>query len=149
MKRSQVVLPLCAFLFAACAALVADDGAAHGRDGRAGGLHIQRCVSSLNLSATQSAAIQSTLTAGKTTLQADRQNMMTLHQKMQSDIAAGADKSVVGQDALDLSAARSKMETDAQTIRGQVIAQVPADQQPAFNACTASHTKGPMGEQPR
>jgi hypothetical protein len=144
MKRSQVVLPLFAFLFAASAALVADDGAAHGRDGRAGG-HIQRCVSSLNLSATQSAAIQSTLTAGKTTLQTDRQNMMSLHQKMQSDIAAGADKSVVGQDALDLSAARSKLQTDAETIRGQVIAQIPADQQPAFNACTASHTRGHMG----
>lgn len=142
MKLFHAVLFLVALALAFVpAALIADDNTSSGGHGRHGaGLHqTEKCLSTLNLSPALNASIQSSLTAGKATLQADGQSLRALHQKMESDIAAGADKSVVGQDTLNVDSARTKMKTDVQAIRDQVLAQLPADQQQAFNTCAAAH----------
>jgi predicted house-cleaning NTP pyrophosphatase (Maf/HAM1 superfamily) len=72
-------------------------------------------------------------------LTADGDALKTAHQKMEADIASGADKAVLGGDVLALDAARSKMKSDTQAIHDQVLAQLSTEQQTAFNACATAH----------
>ncbi len=137
MKRFHGSLPLIVLALAAAATARAGDGGPHGHPGP-GGFHMQRCLSSLDLPADQHAAIQSTLQEGHATLAADGEALKALHRKMDADIAAGADKAVLGQDALDQNAAHAKLKSDMQATHDQVMAQLSAEQQQAFAACTAA-----------
>jgi hypothetical protein len=134
-SRMLVVLGL-----AVAAAAAADQnapGAPHGR--MAYGHHqMEKCLSTLDLSAAQKASIDESVAAGKATLRADGDAMKAAHQKMEADLAAGADKSVLGQNALDQEAARAKTKADAQAIREQVLGQLSAEQAEQFNACSAA-----------
>ncbi|HWZ84776.1 MAG TPA: hypothetical protein VN032_01160 [Thermoanaerobaculia bacterium] len=146
MKPTQVTRSLALVLFAAAAAARADEGAA-GRHAQFGsGLHqMQQCLLSLDLPAAQLATIETGLSAGKATLKADGEAMKTAHQQMQTDLAAGAEKSVLGSDVLIADAARAKLKADSQTIRDQVLAQLSSDEQEKFNACATAHTPHHMG----
>jgi Spy/CpxP family protein refolding chaperone len=140
MKKFRASPPLVALAFAVAATAAAGESgtaAPHGRGGP-GHFQMQNCLSALNLPAEQHAAIQSILTEGKVTLGADRQALKSLHQKMQADIAGGADKAVLGQDVLDQDAARTKMKDDMKAIHDQVLAQLLPDQQATFNTCMAA-----------
>jgi len=115
-------------------------------DGNAAGAHhpmglrgLERCLGSAEISTAARGNAQAALTAGKDVLKADGAAMKAAHEKQQTDIANGADKSVVGQDAIDADAARTKLQTDAQTIHDQVFAALSPDEQSAVNACMASH----------
>lgn len=139
-SRTLVVLGL-----AVAAAAAADQNdPAHGPHGAmAGGMHhMQKCLSSLDLPAATAANIQNSLNAGKATLRADGQALGTAHKQMEADLAAGADKAVLGQDAINQDAARTKLKSDADAIHSQVLGQLSAEQLEQFNACTAAAKTG-------
>ncbi len=140
MKRFQGALPLIVLAFAVSKTAIAGENMTPGPHGWAGGglFHMEKCLSALGLPAEQDATVQSVLNTGKATLKADGEVLRTLHQKMQSDIADGADKSVLGQDVLDQDAARTKMKNDRLAIHDQVLAQLSTDQQQTFNGCMAA-----------
>ena len=100
---------------------------------------LERCLASADISTEARGNAQAALTAGKDVLKTDGAAMKAAHEKMQADIANGADKSVIGQDAIDANAARTKLQTDAQTIHDQVLAALSPDEQSAVTACMASH----------
>jgi len=99
---------------------------------------MEKCLSTLDLSPSQKASIDESLAAGKATLRIDGEAMKVAHQKMEADLASGADKSVLGQNAIDQDAARAKMKDDAQAMREQVLGQLSAEQVDQFNSCTAA-----------
>ncbi len=105
------------------------------------GMHLhglEKCLASADISTPARGNAQAALTAGRDVLKADGAAMKAAHERMQADIANGADKSVIGQDAIDADTARTKMHTDAQTIHDQVFAALSPDEQSAVNACMAS-----------
>ena len=121
------------------AAAAADQNATGAPHGRMGGHHpMEKCLSTLDLSAAQKASIDEALAAGKLTMRADGDAMKLVHQKMEADLAAGADKSVLGQNAIDQDAAKSKTKADAQAIHEQVLGQLSPEQVDQLNACTAA-----------
>jgi hypothetical protein len=99
---------------------------------------MEKCLSTLDLSAAQKASIDESLAAGKITLRTDGEAMKAARQKMEADLASGADKSVLGQNALDQEAARTKMKADAQSIHDQVLGQLSTEQVEQFNTCAAA-----------
>ena len=130
-------------LFVAAAA-AADQNApgGHGRMAYGGLRHVEKCVSNVSdLSASQKAAIDESLAAGRLTLKSNGEAMKALRQKMDADLAAGADKDVLGQNALDQEAARAKMKADIQSIHDQVLGQLSNEQLDQFNACAAARPR--------
>jgi hypothetical protein len=140
MKRFPGSRTLFLLGLAIAAAAAADQnapGAPHGR--MAYGHHqMEKCLSTLDLSAAQKASIDESFAAGKITLRTDGEAMKAAHQKMEADLASGADKSVLGQNALDQEAARTKMKADAQSIHEQVLGQLSSEQVEQFNTCAAA-----------
>lgn len=104
---------------------------------RAGGL--LRCLRGLDLSDTQKADIRTILDAAKSTLQADAQAIRAARQKLDADYTAGADKSVLGQDYINVRAAVKKFHDDGAAVKDQVLAQLTADQQTKAQACLDAH----------
>lgn len=141
MKRSPGLLTLALLGLGAAAAGLADDPSAAPPPRHAGGRRgaaIERCLSSLDLSADQRSAIQAILASGKPTIQADAEALRANHAQMESDLANGADKSTLGQNVLSQDAAKAKMKGDARALRDQVAAQLTPDQQGNFNACASA-----------
>jgi Spy/CpxP family protein refolding chaperone len=142
-SRTLVVLGL--LVAAAAAAEQGSPAGPHGAMMARGHHQMQKCLSTLDLSAAQKASIDEAFAAGKATLEADGEAMKAVHEKMQADLAAGADKSVLGQNAIDQDAAHTKMKADAQAIHDQVLGQLSPDQLDQFNACAsaarARHTR--------
>jgi hypothetical protein len=125
--------------FGAAVALHAQDKPAGAHPGMGYGLRgLEKCVGSANISTDARSNAQAALTAGKDTLKADGAAMKAAHERQQTDIANGADKSVIGQDAVNADNARTKMHADMQTIHDQVFAALSADEQSAVNSCMAS-----------
>jgi len=149
MKRfpSTSVLVLGAFAVAAAARSEQDSMGPRGAWGH--GVHrMEKCLASLNLPDSLKADIDSSLTAGHATLKTDVAAIQAAHAQMETDLANSADKAVLGQDVLNLDAARQKMKADAQALHDQVLAQLSPDQQDAVRACAASHAgheHGPTG----
>src|SRR5262245_53101815 len=117
-------------------------------DDKAGGPHsrmgfalrgLEKCIDSADISPEARANAQAALTAGRDVLKADFAAMKAAHEKQETDIANGADKSVVGQDAIDADAAKTKLHNDAQTIHDQVFATLAPAEQDAVNSCMASN----------
>ena len=143
-SRTLAALGLAALGLAVATAAAADQNApAGGPHGRMEfGFHrMEKCLSTLNLPAATSATIDETLASGKITLRADGQAVGAAHKQMEADLASGAEKSVLGQDALNQDAARTKLKSDAEAIRARVLGQLSAEQLEQYNAC-ASAPKG-------
>ena len=109
---------------------------------------MERCLSTLDLPAAQQANVEASLNNGRATLKADGEALKAAHTQMQADLANSADKSVIGQDAINLHAAKAKMKTDAQAVHDDVLAKLSTDQQDAFNACASSHSGYHHGQAP-
>ena len=135
--------PTLAVLALAAAAARAQDAPAPGPRGAWGhGMHpmaMEKCLSSLDLTTEVRTGIDNALANGHAALKTDGLAIRTANDKMQADLANGAEKSILGQDAIDLDAARQKMKTDAHALHDQVFAQLSPDQQDAMRSCTASH----------
>jgi hypothetical protein len=150
MKPTPVIRSLALVAFAAAATARADQGAS-GPHAHAGFAlhHMQQCLLSLDLPGNQLAAIENGLSAGKVTLKADGEAMKTAHQQMEADLASGAEKTVLGTDALAMDAARAKMKSDTQAIHDQVLAQLSPDEQDKFNACATANNPHHKGTSPQ
>jgi len=141
MKRFPRTPALAVLAFAAQVAARAQDGPAargawsHGMRPMA----MEKCLATLDLSADVRANVDNALAGGRATLKADGLAIRTADDKMQADLANGAEKSVLGQDAIDLDAAKQKMKTDGHALHDQVLAQLSPDQQDALRSCAASH----------
>jgi hypothetical protein len=141
MKRFPRTPALAVLAFAAAAAARAQDAPAP-RGAWGHGMHpmaTEKCLTSLDLPAEVRTGIDNALANGHAALKTDGLAMRTANDKMKADLANGAEKSVLGQDAIDLDAARQKMKTDAHALHDQVFAQLSPDQQEAMRSCTASH----------
>jgi Spy/CpxP family protein refolding chaperone len=137
-------------LTALAPAVLADDPSA----GAGGHAHVlggfRRCLHNLDLTADQKTAIQSLVSAARPGLQADRQTLRGDSQKLQADIAAGADTSTLGQDVLTRHSHGQKMQSDVEALKGQVLAKLSTDQQNAMQSClqssaAAGRAWGPTG----
>ncbi|HEY6147132.1 MAG TPA: hypothetical protein VIZ69_05515 [Thermoanaerobaculia bacterium] len=140
MKRFSRSLGLAILAVAALAAGARADepgrGAFGDHAGRGMGLgRLRRCLSNLDLTADQKSAIQQVLSDAKSTLQADIQAVRADHQKLATDIENGADKSVVGQDALTQHADAAKLRADMQAVRNQILSHLSTDQQNTVKGC--------------
>jgi hypothetical protein len=148
MKRFPGTPALLITLLAAASAARADQNGGP-RPGGGGGLRgMERCLSTLDLPAAQQANVEASLNNGRATLKADGEALKAAHTQMQADLANSADKSVIGQDAINLDAAKAKMKTDAQAVHDDVLAKLSTDQQDAFNACASSHSGYHRGQAP-
>jgi len=104
----------------------------------AGGL--LRCLRGLDLTESQKTEIKVILDAAKPTFEVDVQAIRAARQKLDADYDAGADKSILGQDYIDVRAAAKKVHTDRQATKDQVLGRLTADQKTKAQACLdASH----------
>jgi hypothetical protein len=145
MKRSPVTPSLALVAFAAAAMARGDQnaGSAHQRPGH--GHALEQCLLALDLPGAQLASIETGLAPGKAALKEDGRSLKAAHDQMEADLAAGAEKTVLGSDVLAMDAARAKMKADAMALHDQVLAQLSNDQQQTFNACMATHATHGMG----
>jgi len=102
-----------------------------------------RCLATLDLSAAQKSDIDAAVAAAKPTLQADRQTLQADRQKLKTDLDAGADKSVIGQDTIALHTDRQKLKGDALALRDQIVSKLDSDQKSQLKGCF----RGPRGAQ--
>ena len=141
MKRPQLIPGLILAALGAAAAARAEQNAAGPHPHMMGfALHgLETCIASSDVSPNARAAAEGALTSGREVLKADGAALKAAHQKMQTDIANGADKAAIGQDAIDADAARTKLHTDAKTIHDQVLGSLSAEEQSAVQACQSAH----------
>jgi len=102
---------------------------AHGRR------QFDKCLSSVGLSESQTADIGAARSNAKTTLQADYAALKAIREKLKADIAAGADKSVIGQDTLDQDAAVRKLKDDHKAAHDQIVSTLNTDQKSTLDSC--------------
>lgn len=100
------------------------------------GLHrLHRCLSRVELSSDQRAAIDGIISAAKPAIQADLEALKAAQQKVEADFAAGADKCAVGGDVLARHADAEKLHEDIASVRQQVLAKLTPDQQSRVQGC--------------
>lgn len=150
MKRFLLNSGLAAVAFAAMtlSAFADDRPAAVLAGGHQGGrgLHkLHRCLSHADLTADQKTAIQAIFAAARPGLQADADAVKADREKLRADIAAGADKCVVGQDVLNAHADRDKLRAAAGAVRDQILAKLTTDQQDRLKDCLQAGGHGPRG----
>jgi Spy/CpxP family protein refolding chaperone len=142
MKRFLVPTTLAFLALAAAAASSLGDepsangpgGFAHARRGH--GLHrLEKCLTTLDLSSEQQAAIPAILASGKETLRSSAAAFQADRRKLRADLANGAEKSVLGQDVLDQEASKKRLTGDALAVRAQIEAKLSPDQLAALGDC--------------
>ncbi len=101
--------------------------------------HFQKCLASAELSTEQQAAIDQIQSEARPTMQAGFAALKAAEEKLKNDLAAGADKSVLGQDVLDKDAASNKIKSDHKEIHDKILAQLHPDQQSAVESCMEQH----------
>ncbi len=143
LNRIAFVLAFALFASAAAAPALEGDGlraAGHPRPGGGGlALHsLHRCTALLDLTSDAKAAIDGIFAAARPSLQADREALKAARQKIEADIASGADKSVLGDDVLARHAGAQKLHADIAGVRDQVLAKLTPDQQSRLQGCLSS-----------
>lgn len=93
------------------------------------------CLKGLDLSDSQKSDIKGIIDAAKPTLKADAEAIHAAHQKLDADYDAGAEKSVIGQDYINVRAAVKQLKADAQTVKDQVFTKLTPDQQTRAQGC--------------
>jgi len=110
---------------------MADHLARHG-----GGL--LRCFRGLDLTESQKTDIKAIFDAARPTFETDAAAIRAARQKLDADYTANSDKSVLGQDYLDVRAAASKLKSDGQAVRDQALAKLTPDQKTRAQECLAA-----------
>jgi periplasmic protein CpxP/Spy len=147
MKRFVTALTLAALsaVFLALPAAAQDRpriGMADRMERHGGG--ILRCLRGLDLTDSQKADIKAILEGGKTTIQADADAARAARQKLRADYDAGADRSVLGQDYVNVRTAAKKLQDDGAAIHDQVLAKLTPDQKAKADDCLAAHQRRGM-----
>ena len=99
------------------------------------GRQFERCLSTAGLNTDQQASIDSIRAEARPVVQADLAALKAAREKLQADLASGADKSVIGQDTLDQDAAAEKLRNDHKATHDQIVAALNPDQQSALESC--------------
>jgi hypothetical protein len=123
------------------------DGSSGGPAGKHGGAHsglrrVETCLWALNLPADRQSAIDEILASGKTALRADTDLVKADHRKLETDLANGADKSVVGQDVITQTSDTAKRRSDMQSIRDQILSKLSPDERSRFTECDQAPAAG-------
>ena len=109
-------------------------GLPHARKGR-GLARLERCLPTLGLSSQQQSDISAMLSSGKATVRSSAAALKADRRRLRADIAGGADRSVLGQDVLDLTASRKRLRGDALAVRAQIEAKLSPDQLATLGEC--------------
>ncbi len=121
------------------ASAIADDtsgrASSHGGPRGRRARHFERCLSTTGLTADQQSSIEAIQSESRPTLQADFASLKSAREKLQADLASGADKTVLGQDVQDQDAASAKLKTDLKATHDQITAKLNPDQQTALATC--------------
>ena len=72
---------------------------------------------------------------GHAAMKADGEALKAVHTQMQTDLANGVDKAVLGEDAINVDAARQEMKADGKAMHDEVLSQLSPDQQDTLRAC--------------
>jgi Spy/CpxP family protein refolding chaperone len=94
-----------------------------------------RCLATAGLSADQQAAIDAIRSDARTSLEADLAALKAAREKLQADLAGGADKTVLGQDLLDQDAAAEKLKSDRKATQDLIVSQLEPQQQTTVESC--------------
>ena len=140
MKRSLVPTTI-AFLALAAEAASALGDVPRERRGR-GLARLEQCLSTLDLSSEQQAAIPAILSSGKAALRSSAAALKADHRRLRADIANGADKSVLGQDVLDQETSRKRLRADVRAVRDHITAKLTPDQLAALGNCARPRAGG-------
>ncbi len=142
MKRTLTVLTLAAVaaIFLTLPAVAQDRGPigmADRIERHTGGL--LRCLRGLDLTASQKSDIKAILDTARPTFQADVAAIRAARQKLNADYQAGADKSVLGQDYIDVRTAVKKLQADHSAVKDQVLGKLTPEQGDKAAACLSAH----------
>ena len=128
---------------------IAASAAADGPDATARGARahrfrpMEKCLSTVGLSSEQQSGIQAIQSESRPTMQADFAALKQAREKLDADLASGADKSVLGQDVLDKEAAEAKLRDDRKATHDRIVATLRSDQKLALETCLSQrHRKG-------
>ena len=149
MKRLLAPAALALLTLAAGAASAQEDGTAgagpgglpHARKGR-GLARLGRCLSTLDLSSQQQTDISAMLSSGRATLRSSAAALKADRLRLRADIAGGAEKSVLGQDVLDVTASHKRLRGDALAVRAQIEAKLSPDQLATLGECAGPQSLG-------
>ena len=100
---------------------------------------LEKCIASATLSPDARSGAEAALASGRDVLKADGAAMKAAHDRLQTDLTNNADKSVIGQDTIDVDAAKTKLHADMQTIHDQAFAALSPAEQDAVHSCMASN----------
>ncbi len=133
-------IALAAFVAALLAlpALAGDHGFA-GRGHRHGAM---RCLQAADLSDTQKTDVKALLDAARPGFEADVAAIRAARKTLNDDTTKGADKSVLGQDFLNVRAASQKLRDDPTALQNQILARLTPDQKTKVQSCLDSSGHG-------
>jgi hypothetical protein len=144
MKRLPRIAPLALVAIGAAAAAFGQQSAGPHTWGH--GMHrMDQCLSQLNLPESVQTDVNNALANGRTAMKADHEALQAAHAKQQTDLNAGADKSVLGQDTINVDAAQKKMKADGKAMHDQVFALLSPEQQDTLRACVGTPGGGKRG----
>lgn len=149
MKRILSCLVLTVFVSGALTlSAIAQQHPGFGRAGRTGGgfglHHLRQCLSSLDLTSDQKAAIEAIVASARTTLQSDAETIRADRQKLQTDLKNGAEKCSIGADVLTEHADAAKLRNDVGSVRDQILGKLTPDQQTRLQTCF--RVRGPSAD---
>ena len=103
---------------------------------------VLRCLRAADLTDAQKADIKTIVEAAQPVLQAAHEKVRADRQKLHADLEAGADKSVLGQDVLDLYADMKAVQAELASVKDAIAAKLTPDQKAKIGDCLAA-MKGP------
>jgi Spy/CpxP family protein refolding chaperone len=109
------------------------------------GFPFLRCLRTADLTDSQKADIKAIVDAARPTLKKDHDTIVADRQKLRADIQSGADKCIVGQDALNVHADQQTLQADLKSVKDQILAKLTPDQQSKVEGCLAAPKEMGMG----
>ena len=135
--RKIALAALIAALFA-LPALAGD----HGFAGSGHGGGAMRCLHAADLTDAQKTDIKALFDAARPGFEADVAAIRAARKTLDTDADAGADKSVLGQDFLNVRAASKKLRDDHAALQAQILTRLTADQKTKVQSCLDSSGHG-------
>jgi Spy/CpxP family protein refolding chaperone len=114
----------------------------HGFAGRGHGGGAMRCLRAADLTDAQKTDIKALFDAARPGFEADVAAIRAARKTLDTDAAAGADKSVLGQDYLNVRAASKKLSDDHAALQAQILTRLTADQKTKVQSCLDSSGHG-------
>ena len=101
-----------------------------------------RCLHAADLTDAQKTDIKALFDAARPGFEADVAAIRAARKTLDTDADAGADKSVLGQDYLNVRAASKKLQDDHAALQAQILTRLTADQKTKVQSCLDSSGHG-------